>query len=333
MDYATLPFIAITSGEPAGVGPELLSVLTKQSWPARLVLLGDRSLLSARASSFSVAVDWPDYTPLTASPISVLHLPVTVPSIPGQLQKDNVSYVLNMLNRAVDGAMSGEFAAIVTGPIHKGIINDAFSDSYFSGHTEYLAQRTGAGRVVMLMLGAGIRLALATTHLPLRDVPNAITSDLLVSTLLILKHDLHTYFGIERPKILVAGLNPHAGEGGHIGREEIEVIIPALNQLRDQGMILMGPLSADTLFSPEYLEQSDVILAMYHDQGLPVFKRVSFSEGVNMTLGLPIIRTSVDHGTALDLAGTGRADAGSLFAATRLAIELAGKKNERIFCT
>ncbi len=320
------PLIAITSGEPAGVGPELAAALTRETLAARLVLVGDRALLAERAQAFSVKADWPDYHPDTTAPVSVLHVPLAAPSMASQLDTRNSTYVLALLDRALAGCQSGEFAAMVTAPLHKGVINDAFPERYFYGHTEYLAEKTQTAQVVMMLTGGGMRVALATTHLPLKDVPAAITAESLTTTLRILHADLKTKFGIETPRILVAGLNPHAGESGHMGREEIDVIIPVLDTLRFEGMTLIGPLPADTLFNQNILAQGDAVLAMYHDQGLPVLKHASFGAGVNLTLGLPIIRTSVDHGTALDLAGTGRADPGSLFTATQLAIELAGNQ-------
>lgn len=320
------PLIAITTGEPAGVGPELAAALSREILPARLVILADRKLLTDRARAFAIEANWPDYHPNTTEPVSVLHVPLVHPSTPGQLDTRNAAYVLALLDRALAGCQSGEFAAMVTAPLHKGVINDAFPERYFYGHTEYLAEKTGTAQVVMMLTGGGMRVALATTHLPLKDVPAAITAESLSTTLRILHADLKAKFGIAEPRILVAGLNPHAGEGGHMGHEEIDTIIPVLETLRSDGMQLIGPLPADTLFNRNILAQGDAVLAMYHDQGLPVLKHASFGAGVNLTLGLPVIRTSVDHGTALDLAGTGRADPGSLFTATQLAIELAGNQ-------
>ena len=323
----SLPVLAITTGEPAGVGPELAAHLVNQNYAARIVLLGDRALIAQRAQAIGLTLKLPDYEPPRLDPISILHLPLTISSTPGKLDVSNAGYVLSLLDRAIAGCQSGEFAALVTAPIHKGVINDAFPDRYFSGHTEYLAEHCDTEHVVMMLAGKDLRVALATTHLPLKDVPSAITAESLSTTLRILHHDLREKFGFEHPRILVAGLNPHAGENGHMGGEEIEVIIPVLDQLRSEGMRLIGPLPADTLFTPHHLSQGDAILAMYHDQGLPVLKYASFGGGVNITLGLPIVRTSVDHGTALDLAGTGRADPGSLFTAVELAIELAARKH------
>jgi len=251
-------------------------------------------------------------------------VPLAVSSTPGRLDTANARYVLAVLDAALDGCATGRFDAIVTAPVHKGVINDA--GVAFTGHTEYLAERTGAPQPVMMLVGGGLRVALATTHLPLARVSAALTAERLVSVLTILDADLRTKFGIAAPRILVCGLNPHAGEGGHLGREEIEVIEPVLRRLQAQGLHLTGPVPADTAFLPERLTGQDAVLAMYHDQGLPVLKRAAFGHGVNVTLGLPVVRTSVDHGTALDLAGTGRADAGSLQAATRLAFELCASR-------
>ncbi len=280
-------------------------------------------MIAARIHAVEPSVDILDYAPGNtprAGTLEVLHVPLGSPVTAGQLDVANARYVLNVLDRAVAGCKSGEFAGMVTAPVHKGIICDAGVP--FSGHTEYLAEATDTPLVVMMLVGGGMRVALATTHLPLKDVSAAITRPLLTDTLRILHADLRARFGLAAPRILVAGLNPHAGEGGHMGREEIDVIIPVLEALRADGMDLRGPLPADTLFVPHSLEKGDAVLAMFHDQGLPVLKHASFGGGVNVTLGLPIVRTSVDHGTALDLAGTGRADPGSLFAAVDLAISM-----------
>jgi 4-hydroxythreonine-4-phosphate dehydrogenase len=282
------------------------------------VVLGDKDLFLARAQTLGLA--WEG-----AERIHFQHVPLAKRCMPGQLDTANAAYVLEMLDLALAGCVAGEFSAIVTAPVHKGIINDA--GIAFTGHTEYLAAHTGTARVVMLLAGAGLRVALATTHLALKDVPAAITAESLLATLQILYQDLQTKFGIVRPRILVAGLNPHAGEGGHMGREEIEVIIPVLKKLRAEGMDVVGPLPADTLFTKDVLAGSDAQLAMYHDQGLAVLKYAAFDEGINVTLGLPVIRTSVDHGTALDLAGTGRASANSLFAAVDAAIDMAQRQH------
>ncbi len=310
IDSKTSKPIVVTSGEPAGIGPELCLQLAARSWPVPLVVLGDRDFLASRARMLGLAIGGLD----------ILHLPLATASVAGQPNVANARYVLQLLDRALAGCIAGEFSAMVTAPVHKGIINDA--GIAFTGHTEYLAEHTGTPRVVMLLAGAGLRVALATTHLALKDIPAAITQASLEATLRILHHDLQRKFGIAQPRILVAGLNPHAGEGGHMGREEIDVIIPVLNRLRAEGMQLVGPLPADTLFTKNVLAGSDAQLAMYHDQGLAVLKYAAFDEGINVTLGLPIIRTSVDHGTALDLAGTGKASANSLFAAVDAAINI-----------
>jgi 4-hydroxythreonine-4-phosphate dehydrogenase len=311
------PTIAITSGEPAGIGPDLCVHLANENFPANLVVLGDRELLASRAAMLGIDI----------KALSIYSASVAAQTIAGRLNANNCPYVLKLLDRAIDGCRSGEFAAMVTAPVHKGIINDArIPGVHFSGHTEYLAEKTGTARVVMMLTGGGLRVALATTHLALADVPAAITRASLTTTLRIMHADLMGKFGIAEPRILVAGLNPHAGEGGYLGREEIDVISPVVEQLKLEGMRLTGPLPADTLFTPRHLEQADAVLAMYHDQGLSVLKYASFGQGVNVTLGLPIIRTSVDHGTALDLAGTGHIDTGSMKAAINLAIELAAKR-------
>lgn len=318
------PVLAITSGEPAGIGPELCARLLERDWPARLVVLGDAGLIAGRAGPGGAVRHYVADAPPPAGVLEVLHLPLAVPSVAGRLDVANARYVLALLDRALAGCVSGEFAGMVTAPVHKGVICEAGVP--FSGHTEYLAEHTATPLVVMMLVGGGLRVALATTHLPLAAVPAAITQPVLERTLRILHADLVQRFGLPAPRILVAGLNPHAGEGGHMGREEIEVITPVLERLRAEGMQLLGPLPADTLFVPHTLEQGDAVLAMYHDQGLPVLKHASFGGGVNVTLGLPVIRTSVDHGTALDLAGSGRADPGSLYAAVDLAISMAGAR-------
>ena len=321
------PVIAVTSGEPAGIGPELCAMLVHQRHSARRVILGDRRLIEARARQIGLPLPLADFQPDGApgdGVLEILHVPLCAPSRAGHLEPANAAYVLALLDRALAGCQSGEFAAMVTAPVHKGVINQA--GIAFTGHTEYLAAKTGTPRVVMMLAGAGLRVALVTTHLPLKDVPAAITRRELETTMRILHADLVSKFGIAQPRILVAGLNPHAGEGGHMGREEIEVIAPVLEQLRGEGMDLVGPLPADTLFTRGVLAGSDAQLAMYHDQGLAVLKYAAFEDGINITLGLPIIRTSVDHGTALALAGTGRADPSSLFAAVDLAVQLAQRR-------
>jgi 4-hydroxythreonine-4-phosphate dehydrogenase len=312
------PRLAVTSGEPAGIGPDICLALAGADLGAQIVVLGDRELLAARAARLGVDI----------TGLEIRHVPLRAPVAAGRLDPANAAYVLEILDTALAGCVAGEYAAMVTAPVHKGVINDAGIP--FTGHTEYLADKTGTPRVVMMLAGtgeqAGLRVALATTHLPLRQVPDAITADDLTTTIRILHRDLVAKFGFARPRILVAGLNPHAGEGGHLGREEIEVIAPVLEKLRAEGMDLVGPLPADTLFTRQVLAGSDAQLAMYHDQGLAVLKYAAFEEGINITLGLPVLRTSVDHGTALDLAGTGRADTGSLFAAVRLAAEIVGRR-------
>jgi 4-hydroxythreonine-4-phosphate dehydrogenase len=317
------PRIAVTSGEPAGIGPDLCALVASRRFAARLVYLGDRRVIADRAARRGLAFDLPDYAPGSTAPHSILHLAAPAPVTAGRLDPANGRHVLSLLDRALDGCLAGEFAAMVTAPVQKSAIADA--GVAFTGHTEYLAQRTGTPRVVMMLAGGGLRVALATTHLPLAAVPAAITREGLAGTLRILDRDLRARFGIARPRILVAGLNPHAGESGHLGREEIETISPALEALRREGLRVEGPMPADTLFTARVLAGADAVLAMYHDQGLPVLKHASFGHAVNVTLGLPVIRTSVDHGTALDLAGSGEVDCGSLEAAIALAIDLAGR--------
>jgi len=331
-----LPRLALTAGEPAGIGPELIAKLAATDIAADLVAIADADLLAAAAHSAGVDLYIETYTdaPIRSrapGSLRVLPMSLNVAAVPGLLDPRNASCVLATLARAADGAVAGEFAAIVTAPVHKGVINDAGVP--FTGHTEFFARR--AGRDVVMMLVAreqrsarndgDLRVALATTHLPLSAVPAAITRPGLVRTLRILCDDLITRFRIAAPRIAVLGLNPHAGEGGHLGREEIDVIAPAIAQLRSAGFDIVGPIPADTAFVPAQLVRFDAVLAMYHDQGLPVLKHAGFGHAVNVTLGLPYVRTSVDHGTALDLAGTGRADAGSLIAATQLALEFVGR--------
>ncbi|MBU3903526.1 MAG: 4-hydroxythreonine-4-phosphate dehydrogenase PdxA [Gammaproteobacteria bacterium] len=314
--------LVITSGEPAGIGPDLCLQLVQATQP--LVVVADKALLKQRAVQLGMEVEFHEYSPaepVVSGRLSVLHVPIARPAQAGHLDSANARYVLEMLIRAAQGCMSGEFSGMVTAPVHKGVINDAGIP--FTGHTEFLAEQTHTSLVVMMLAGGGMRVALATTHLPLREVADAITSDLLERILRILYRDLQNRFGIAQPRILVAGLNPHAGEGGHLGREEIEVMIPVLDKLRAEGMDLSPPLPADTLFAAHRLRECDAVLAMYHDQGLPVLKHASFGEGVNITLGMPIIRTSVDHGTALELAGTGKAQVGSLLEAIKVAREMA----------
>ncbi len=322
-----LPHLALTAGEPAGIGPDLCIALSQHALPCRLSVLGDVEVLRARAARLGTAVDFAgdDTVPAhRAGRLHVRHIPVAVPVTPGTLDTRNSAHVLALLDAALAGCMSGLYRAVVTAPVHKGIINDA--GFAFTGHTEYLADHSGTQRVVMMLAGGGLRVALATTHLPLRDVADAITPALLDEVIRILHADLQRKFGIVRPRIAIAGLNPHAGESGHLGREEIDIIEPVLERLRDEGLDLVGPQPADTLFSRIRHQPCDAVLAMYHDQGLPVLKYASFGAGVNVTLGLPFIRTSVDHGTALDLAGTGHAEVGSLIAAIEMALEMANGK-------
>lgn len=324
------PLVALTPGEPAGIGPDLAVLLAGRPLPADVVVIADRGLLADRARLLGRTIDIHDYrrgTPPVPGALTVFHLPLAAPAHPGRLDARNARYVLRTLEVATDGCLDGSFDALVTAPVHKGVINDAGIP--FTGHTEFLAERTRTPQVVMMLAGGGMRVALATTHLPLKDVTAALTPQGLEGGLRIVDAELRERFGIARPRILVAGLNPHAGEGGHLGREELELIGPVLARLRAEGLALEGPLPADTLFNPARLAHCDAVYAMYHDQGLPVLKYASFGAGINITLGLPIIRTSVDHGTALELAGTGRIDDGSLQVAITVAAELAGHRGER----
>ena len=335
---AALPRIALTAGEPAGVGPELVAALAASDLQADLVAITDANLLrrAAQQRGVDLQLESFDGSPRDRRAPGVLRcidIALAVPAVPGELDAGNARYVLDTLARGADGCASGEFDAIVTGPVQKSIIADA--GFAFTGHTEFFAQRAGCDVVMLLAapsvsgggrFGGDLRVALATTHLPLSAVPGAITQAGLVRTLRILHDDLIGRFGVAAPRVAVLGLNPHAGEGGHLGREEIDTIIPAIEQLRAAGFDLVGPLPADTAFLPTQLARFDALLAMYHDQGLPVLKHAGFGHAVNVTLGLPFIRTSVDHGTALDLAGTGKADASSLEAATRIALKLAANR-------
>ncbi|MEE9342125.1 MAG: 4-hydroxythreonine-4-phosphate dehydrogenase PdxA [Gammaproteobacteria bacterium] len=317
------PRIALTTGDPAGIGPDLCLSLLTTNIDAEIVLVGDPAVLQTRADLLKRDFVSNQYHPdkeAIAGTVTIAPVPVQETVLHGQLNNRNSQYVLNTLDIAIDGCLTGEFDAMVTCPIHKGVINDAGIP--FTGHTEYLAERTQSEKVVMVLASQGLRVALATTHLPLRDVPDTITEDLLVSTLTCLHQDLVKYFGLKQPHILVAGLNPHAGEDGHMGTEEITTISPVLEKLRNRGFSLEGPLPADTLFTPPYLERADAVLAMYHDQGLPVLKHLGFGNAVNITFGLPIIRTSVDHGTALSLAGTGNARNGSLLTAIDCSLDM-----------
>ena len=320
------PAIAITAGEPAGIGPDLCVMIAQQPQTERLVVIADCQLLAQRAQSMGLPWRTLPFNPVDQpaferGALPVVHVPLAAAVTAGKLERANAAYVLRTLEIAIDGCRDGRFAAMVTAPVHKGIINDA--GIAFTGHTEFLAARTRAPHVVMMLAGGGLRVALATTHVAVKDIAPHITSDSLEQTLRVLQRDLSARFGIAAPRIGVAGLNPHAGESGHLGREEIEIIAPLIERLRYEGMQVTGPLPADTLFSRERLRDFDCVLAMYHDQGLPVLKYASFGSGVNVTLGLPIIRTSVDHGTALEIAGSGKADPGSLRAAINMAAALA----------
>jgi 4-hydroxythreonine-4-phosphate dehydrogenase len=315
--------IAVTTGEPAGIGPDLCTeLLDTAPRGCRVVLIGDRCLFGRARPRSARQLKLPDFDALglPRAGVELLHVPLAEPARPGVLNTANARYVLETLDAAIGGCAAGAFQAIVTAPVQKSIINEAGVP--FTGHTEYLAKRTGVRLPVMLLVGGGLRVALATTHLPLRKVSAAITPSRLEAVLRIVAGDLRTLFGIRRPRLLVLGLNPHAGEGGHLGREEIEVLEPVLAALRSDGLDLVGPVPADTAFVPQRLKGIDAVVAMFHDQGLPVLKHASFGHAVNVTLGLPIVRTSVDHGTALDLAGTRKADSGSLQAAFALALEL-----------
>ena len=326
-----VPRIVITSGEPAGIGPDTCVAVAQSAWQADIVVAADAGLLAATAEALKLPLAIERYDSSRrleahrAGTLRVLHLPAVYPVVAGRPDKRNASYVIGMLDRACDGCMNGEFAAMVTAPVQKSTLLDA--GYAFSGHTEYLAARTRAALPVMLLVSGQLRVALVTTHLALADVPRAITRERLRSTLRIINMDLERHFALAPPRIAVLGLNPHAGEGGHLGREEIDIIRPVIDELRAEGLRIEGPVPADTAFTPRFLQTADVIVAMYHDQGLPVLKHVGFDHGVNITLGLPILRTSVDHGTALTLARTGRADDGSLRAALGLAIELAGSSS------
>jgi 4-hydroxythreonine-4-phosphate dehydrogenase len=328
----TRPATAVTIGEPAGIGPDLCVRLAERSWPARLVLIGDIELLRERARRLGAGARFLPYSVGGAggnATLEVAHFGLAAPVVPGRPDPANAKAVLATLDAAITGCLSGEFAAMVTAPVQKSVLN--YAGIAFTGHTEFLAERTGAKHVVMLLVGGPpermLRVALATTHLPLAAVPAAINQPALEQLLRIVAADLAGKFGIAKPRIAVCGLNPHAGEAGFLGREEIDIIAPAIKAARAAGLDVIGPVPADTAFVPSLLAELDCVVAMYHDQGLPVLKHASFGHGVNVTLGLPILRTSVDHGTALDLAGDAdaarRADPGSLYAAVELAINLA----------
>ncbi|GGF68643.1 4-hydroxythreonine-4-phosphate dehydrogenase PdxA [Alteromonas lipolytica] len=318
--------IAVTPGEPAGIGPDLVIELAQQEWPAQLVIFADETMMLDRAAALNMPLTLIPYTPgenrlLAKGELYIQAIPTAVPVEAGVLNSDNGHYVVETLRQACQANIEGDFDAVVTGPVNKGIINKAGIS--FSGHTEFFAHQSNTIDVVMLLATEGLNVALATTHIPLEYVSRAITRERLHKVIHIIHTDLKLKFNISQPHIYVCGLNPHAGEDGHIGREEIETITPALEELRAEGIHLTGPLPADTIFQPKYLEDADVVLAMYHDQGLPVLKYKGFGASVNITLGLPFIRTSVDHGTALDLAGKGQADSGSFTKAMNKAIELA----------
>jgi len=316
--------LAITPGEPAGIGPDLTVLLATQGKLDQITAIANPELLLDRAKTLGINLELTEFPKQGNSPHALSIVPIPLPKkvVTGQLDTGNAQYVLDTLDRATQGCLDGEFSALITGPIHKGIINAAGIP--FTGHTEYLANLCDDPRPVMMLTADSLRVALVTTHLPLKDVSAAITDANLEAVITILHRDLVHRFGIDKPVILVCGLNPHAGEDGYLGMEEIDTIIPTLERLRLSDINLIGPLPADTLFTPRHLEQADAVLAMYHDQGLPVLKHVGFGHAINVTLGLKIIRTSVDHGTALDLAGTGKVETGSLIAAIDLARELVG---------
>jgi 4-hydroxythreonine-4-phosphate dehydrogenase len=320
--------IALTCGESAGIGPDLCVAAAQGARDYPLVCLADRTMLQERAAQLKLPCLIQEYkrgvpASCAAGELTVLHQPLAAPAVAGQVDLRNAPAVLKLIDRAVQGCQRHEFAAMVTAPVHKSVINDAGVP--FTGHTEYIAALCKAPLPVMLLVAGRLRIALATTHLPLRAVPDAITHDGLLAVVRVLSAGLQQLFGIARPRIAVCGLNPHAGESGHLGTEEQRVIKPALNSAREIGLDVHGPYPADTLFVPRNLDMYDAVLAMYHDQGLPVLKHAGFGAAVNVTLGLPIVRTSVDHGTALDLAGSGRAEAGSLLAAIRLAVTLSAR--------
>ena len=322
-----IPKLIVTAGEPAGVGPDLVLAAAGDHWDAHLIAVGNKALLTERAASLGLGVEFHPYNSTDAPQLHqsgrlpLIDIPLHAACTPGRPDVQNVSHVLAQLDMAVNLCQSGECHAMVTAPVHKGVINDAGVP--FSGHTEYLAGATGAEQSLMLLTSGDLRVALATTHLPLREVPDALNARLLKYVLCTLHHDLASRFNCAVPRITVLGLNPHAGEGGHLGSEEQSVIAPVCEMLRGEGLNILGPVPADSAFIPSLRAQTDAYLAMYHDQGLPVLKALGFHDAVNVTLGLPIIRTSVDHGTALDLAATGKADAGSLRAAIQTAIDLA----------
>lgn len=319
--------IAVTPGEPAGIGPDLIIMLAQQTWPVEVVVVASKQLLIERAKLLNLPLSVTDYdkdtvaAPQQAGSLTVLDIELASPCVAGTLNVNNGAYVVETLRVASEKNISGEFDAVVTGPVHKGLINK--SGIAFSGHTEYFAHQANCSDVVMMLATEGLRVALVTTHIPLAYVSKAITYERLQKVTRILHTDLKEKFAIKSPRIYACGINPHAGEGGHLGREEIETMEPAFAELREEGIDIVGPLPADTIFQEKYLAEADAILAMYHDQGLPVLKYKGFGASVNITLGLPFIRTSVDHGTALELAGTTKADTGSFIEAMQNAINLA----------
>lgn len=334
----TTPILAITAGEPSGIGPDLCVQIAQLDWDYQILVICDKQLLLDRAKQLGLPLTVTEFdsskkqaNPHKPGHLWVKHVPLAEQSIAGELNTANGPYVLKTLDIATQGCIDGDWHAMVTAPLHKGVINDSeqVETGSFTGHTEYLRDFCGREEVVMMLATEDLRVALVTTHLPLRDVADAITPNRISRVARILDHDLKHFFALENPRILVAGLNPHAGEGGHLGMEEIDVIEPTLKILNDEGLNLIGPLPADTLYTPKQLEQADATLAMYHDQGLPVLKFHGFGRAANITLGLPIVRTSVDHGTALDLAGTGKADAGSLETALKVAAQMASASQSK----
>ncbi|MGH1460625.1 MAG: 4-hydroxythreonine-4-phosphate dehydrogenase PdxA [Neptuniibacter sp.] len=324
--------LVLTPGEPAGIGPDLCIQIAQKSYSDELVVVADPYLMRERAELLQLPLSLEQFDPerppepTPARSLKILPVSLAAEVVPGELNVANANYVLETLTKATQGCIDGTFSALITAPVHKGNINDAGIP--FSGHTEFLEELTATSKVVMMLATEGLRVALATTHLPLKKIPEAITEELLSEVIQVLDQDLRNSFGLKNPSILVAGLNPHAGEGGHLGNEEIDIIIPTLNKLRQKGINLTGPLPADTLFTEKYLQATDAVLAMYHDQGLPVLKYKGFGNAVNITLGMPIIRTSVDHGTALDLAGKGIASSGSLLTAIEYAGSMAHYRNQ-----
>ncbi len=322
--------IVVSSGESAGIGPEICLAIAQKSWPCQIVVLADLDILKKHAKLLNLDIKFKEYDPaLPAEPSKIGEITYSQIRLlrrvtPGKLNVDNSPYVINMLSEAARGCLSGEYHAVVTGPVHKGIIAD--SGLPFTGHTEFFRDYAKVKEVVMMLATTGLRVSLATTHIPLSEVAKTITPALLKRVITIIDHDLKTQFGINNPKIYVCGINPHAGEGGHLGMEEINTVIPVIKSMKKKGINLIGPMPADTVFQPKYMQDADTILTMYHDQGLPVLKYLGFGKAVNVTLGLPFIRTSVDHGTALDLAGKGLADHGSLFTAIDYALDMANAK-------